>query len=553
MLIVLLGHSFEPLLQSIIAYAPKKLLVVFATRYDQVEGEVNGEHQHKTFRSLVQDARLAELLHPLSPPEVIDPPGSTRSDRLGWDDAVSVFRYLREEVIPRLRGQDPEWCARHCTIDITGAKKNMVSGAYLFAAFAGIPVSYVDFDLYDADFQRPYGFSCRIGELESPAEGFQLDAWQRVRRHYEHAAYNLMEAELKEIRAAMRRRRGKPTESVLETIKPLFKADEAEAVKRLQLMACCYARWAEGDFRGAMAAWCKAKKAGIDEQKSGELLPTAVVELWRLWPKRVGTVQMKTNAGEERCKLPDDLVYLETGKQTDDQHIVCDLSKSLFGKPEEFVLYAQDELEKIRRLIRHGDDFRSALLRAAGLNEVLMKFRLAQAWLQGKVRAKPAEHDPSNQATGFLERTALQAQAPHAEKALFEKLMGWHLTEYTAKKSFKRNKWCFEIVEDLAITPPEEAIRPDCLAMARNKAIHFTVPVAKTLADKALHLVEWAVERLTDDLSDNAENKPAFTPAWDTPESRPGVDPWLAAFTPAWDTLCDACGIDFLPPTEDRD
>lgn len=55
-------------------------------------------------------------------------------------------------------------------VDITGAKKSMVAGAFLYAAFANVPVSYVDFDddKFNPEHAKPYGYACRIGRLVNP-------------------------------------------------------------------------------------------------------------------------------------------------------------------------------------------------------------------------------------------------------------------------------------------------------------------------------------------------------------------------------------------------
>jgi hypothetical protein len=77
-------------------------------------------------------------------------------------------------------------------IDVTGGKKSMVSGAYLYAAYAGARISYVDFEEYDPKYRRPYGYSCKIGELANPYQEFALREWERVRNLYER--YQFREA-----------------------------------------------------------------------------------------------------------------------------------------------------------------------------------------------------------------------------------------------------------------------------------------------------------------------------------------------------------------------
>ena len=58
----------------------------------------------------------------------------------------------------------------------------------------GSRISYVDFEEYDENERRPYGFGCKIGELTNPYKEFALHEWERVRVLYER--YQFRDAQM---------------------------------------------------------------------------------------------------------------------------------------------------------------------------------------------------------------------------------------------------------------------------------------------------------------------------------------------------------------------
>ena len=70
-------------------------------------------------------------------------------------------------------------------VDITGGKKSMVVGTFLYAVHSELPITYVDFGKYNSDFSKPYGYSCKIGQITDPYKAFQLRDWERIRQLYE--------------------------------------------------------------------------------------------------------------------------------------------------------------------------------------------------------------------------------------------------------------------------------------------------------------------------------------------------------------------------------
>ena len=64
------------------------------------------------------------------------------------------------------------------------------------------------------------------------------------------------------------------------------------------------------------------------------------------------------------------------------------IEQSIYLKDGSIIIYAQDELKKIKRLIEHKEDYRSALLRAAGLSDFLLKARLIKLWMKDQLVIK---------------------------------------------------------------------------------------------------------------------------------------------------------------------
>lgn len=536
LLVLMLGFSVEPLLQSILAYRPREVLVVYSRSYETVREDIEGVEQFSRFRKLV--ASLCR--QPWASRYLVDrdlwrrvcgPP--TRAD--GADSPVEVFDAIRSWVIPTLR-QEPGLRER-IIIDITGAKKSMVTGAYLFATFARVPVSYVDFDLYDPDYQRPYGFTCRFEILESPADGYHLDAWRRAHQQYQHAAYGALSETLRAIIDGMENGRG------------LFSPHDIDATRRLHTMACCYASWAEGDYRGALAHWQTAGRPEI-------VLPSAVEHLAAVWPERV--------SGCAANAFPEDLMRLESGPAipSDSSQPLPDagavqrgshsrvLKESLFGRRDLMALYVQDEINKIGNLIAFTDDFRSALLRAAGLNEVLLKYRVIQHWRDGQIdgqiechvqtgRTKQGDREygqpfPASALTAG-QRQAIDSRFSDVSSAralvAFLQDRKWLNLQPVHGEDGECASTGLGIRRSTAPDPPANGpgtLDAMSLANCRNKAAHFTLPVTRALATEALDLAQ---------RSASAYGLVSAGPRAPGPVT-------------SWDTFARA--IEFLPPFDDK-
>jgi hypothetical protein len=301
-LVLLVGFSPEPLLQSVCVYQPKKVILVLNQWYGEEEGIVFAQH----FQEGIEYLEQKHLIDPL--PEFINDPGYV----LPQDDPASVFQTL----VGALHD------VSDAVIDITGGKKSMVAGAFLYAAYAGIPISYVDFDEYHPEKRRPYGHSCRIGEITSPYRQFALREWEQVRASY--TDYKFREAQ-------------KTLEKMWPQVKGYFPDDADGYVQTMLDVFRCYEAWDAGDYNEAHA------KA----QKIPSFTPPDAVITWN--------GKWVTISGDEFNSVP-----------------------RFYEDSDRFRAYVCDELARIRRLIDCSEDYLSAFLRSGGLNEIVMVARLVR-------------------------------------------------------------------------------------------------------------------------------------------------------------------------------
>lgn len=135
-LALLVGHSFEPLLQAISVFEPDRVLLLLNAMY----GDERGQERGQRLRQFIEDKEngLARWLGRSPTIELCAIDSRPRSAT----QPEAVFRALCHYVLPHQRA------GRNVVVDITGGKKSMDAGAFLFAAYAGIDIAYVDFDDY---------------------------------------------------------------------------------------------------------------------------------------------------------------------------------------------------------------------------------------------------------------------------------------------------------------------------------------------------------------------------------------------------------------------
>ena len=328
------GESFEPLLQVACVLRPKRVVLILNDFYGDTPGRDHGDTLKRLMKKLSQVADLPESMQPSLRDGDFDP------FTLKADTPTQVFQALRD-AMQKPEAQPLEGYVN--AVDITGAKKSMVVGAFLYAAHSGLPITYVDFDsdAYNSHSGKPYGYRCRIGQIANPYEAFRLRDWEQVRQQY--SSYNFRSA-----RALL----GKPKDrdvsgfgimgAMSDTLDEdkkggsLYDQPDIDKVTRLAKVMEMYEAWDSGDFDNA-------KK--LADHLPESITPSSVTILGANWP---------IVSGGNAQSWPTD-IYTDASK---------------------LKVYAYDELRRIERLIDIYQDFRSAFLRAGGLSEVIVAARI---------------------------------------------------------------------------------------------------------------------------------------------------------------------------------
>lgn len=479
-LILLVGLSPEPLLQSICVFRPQEIALIFNKEYINEQWDEYAGHIYEALEKLKQNGLID------CSTTIVGEKGSKNPGYVTEDKPEVVFQTLRK-VVNDLPSENKR---RDVVIDITGGKKSMVAGAFLFAAYAGLRISYVDFEEYDPEHRRPYGFSCRVGELNNPYARFALQAWERLRTLYEQYQFREAQALLQEINEAM----GK----VLSEIQ--------EPIAKLRQYLDYYEKWESGDWRGA-----KKLAASLQPFKQ----PTAVDKLGDQWYAISG------NSFQPVEKFYDD-----------DQRLK---------------IYAYDELQRIKRLIEKKQDYRAAFLRAGSLSEIINIFRLVrlvkEQWPNPseveqflkeldentpnasslyKALLKPPENDVTVDKLRQKRDVAFGKNTPEICITLAKPMNRW----------WKGNKYFADQVNDQNNVEQEGW---DIFLKVRNKLIHAYFSVPEDWAREALAFVE---ANLADWLGGPVEEKCKH----------------LVTRALPWSELCDLCGVSqYLPPLLDKE
>ena len=518
LLVLMLGHSLEPLLQSIVVYRPKRVFLLYNGRYSRDQSG-RGRTRAKLFVQIV-DALWNQQGFPwnrLLGPNHHAPPAPPQITCVGpADDALRAFSLLRSKVLPEVNA-DPTRRAQ-MLVDITGAKKSMTAGAYLFAGFAGLDVTYVDFDDYDPIHQRPYGMSCRIGRLDSPYETYNLDRWLRLRGLFERSNFDAVCLELEE-----------PANGIIARMQRIghFRHEELNAIQRLAHAAACYRDWLVGDYRSAWTRW-----SGVGAEAFP--VPVAVERFGPDWIDAASTDR------HQQCEL------LENGPPVDSNSRMTDFGKSIFGDPDRFLCYADDELQRVVRLIDGLGEFRAALLRAAGLSEVMLRFRVIQTHRSGGFDCR--FEDLTGQPLADTPDDGQELSHVRLRGVFGVKLLDLLRRSSTLLKPSGRDEpdqWrCIQLrlsrgpdttplAEYWQCSDATRVLNPYDLAKLRNKAIHFAIPISREDANAALRSVRASRTELVSG---------GWIQAADAPNPLNAVPSWLD-----WEQLCNACGIEGLP------
>jgi len=521
------GESFEPLLQVICVLRPKRVVLILNSFYGGTPGYDHGCSLKKLIKSLPQAPDLPEDVRPALQDDAFE------LIELEKDSPTQVFRALRD-AIRKPEAQPPPGHVN--VVDITGAKKSMVVGAFLYAAHSGLPITYVDFDEYDKDWGKPYGYTCRIGEIANPYEAFRLRDWEQVRRLYESHSFRNARALLGEAGNS-----GKSGSGILGAMsqtldgdgESLYDESDINRVQRLATLFEMYEAWENGDYARA-----KTLATRVDPSLPDDAVPWSVTELGDAWPSAADAVDARSAADS---LLRAHLALKQGGSKPSD---------SLFAQPRKLLAYVRDELAKIERLIAKNEDYRSAFLRAAGLHEFLLKARIALCWLNNALEAKTrggATWQSVADAFGAAENEAFASLMDESSEWKFRRALqagaqeemnvkGGNVRRTAAAPSLQ--PYYDQLPLDLANAVYTDASGNSTpfFVKLRGEAIHTHLYIPRNVAEAALALVRVAVEE--------------FEMNW-LEHFHPGTctqfNGKLVA-APSWGRLCEICQLDFLPP-----
>lgn len=508
------GLSWEPLIQTIYAYRPDFLLAIFSKQYRSLKRE-GLQYVQKSDSEMKRDF-LAIVKH-------LHSKGWTGSELLEdnhtWfpeisDDTPSeVFRVLQDGLnhFQRVEGFPDDG---NIVVDITGARKSMTSGVYLYAAYTRQFISYVDQDetRFDDETGRMFDFHTSISGLGNPYELFGLREWETVRELYRRNNFAAAQRTLASIIAIME---GEGRQ--------FFDPDHVGKVQRLHRILQCYQQWDSGDLHKAWESEKDLKTNGGIPQIH---VPLAVSRLGPDWPPEQAD--------------PDTLVRVYHGLQCGDPG---DPQKSIFLDGARLILYAYDELQRIHRLIVDYEDHRSALLRSAGLSEMLIKARWAALWkgvekepdllMEAGGSARLDNDVPFRNAlyAGLFPRPPLVPPSLSRMRDALEDPHRRSLRVFIAGHG----------TEDLKVGRPSLALHLSIgqttlstLANLRNSSIHFCLQVSPELAKQTLALARASLEEYQQNwVAFLGQPKPEYNESDVTAME--------------WPDLCQQCGLDFLP------
>ncbi|WP_298490088.1 hypothetical protein [uncultured Chloroflexus sp.] len=524
------GESFEPLLQIVCVLKPQRVVLILNSSYGGTPGDHHGEDLKKLMLRLNQNQSLGNFRPQLSDAnfKLVDLPDDNLVD-LPDDTPTHVFRKLRA-AFQESAAQPPAGYTN--VVDITGAKNSMIVGAFLYAAHSGLPITYVDFGEYDSDWRRPYGYTCRIGAVANPYEAFHLRDWEQVRRLYE--SYNFRNARALLGKEANARGTGEGILGAMSQIlggsgnTPLFDQSDIDRVKRLASLFEMYEAWENGDY-----ATAKTIKDGFDPTLPADIVPWSIEELGSIWPNVTSALNAQT-AAQQLLNLH---LALKQGSEKP--------SDSLFAQPLPLLAYVRDELAKIERLISKNEDYRSAYLRAAGLEEFLLKARLCISWLKNELDVtinnnspvRPSALSQNDQSEGF--KAMVSHSSADSMRKTLQRSRQLALQQVNMKVSLSNGApkldeyWKGKQLDfDTFVS---DRGNPGFTRL-RGEAIHTHLYIPRPIAEAALELVQAAVEEFERNWLEHF-HKHTLAKAKDKL-----VD------APSWSRLCEVCELTFLPP-----
>ncbi len=249
-LVILVGESLQPLLQSIHIYQPKRLIAVFNEAYGD---DYRRQIEPKRYRIAAAYWDVVEQIL------TVMPSCNAQPLTIEQDAPNDVFDKLQTAIAADLT--NPQIAV---VIDITGAKKIMSAGAFLLAAFTEAQISYVN--PTELERGRPFGFSAEFQVVGNPIDRFALREWQQIERLYrQHDFFGAL--------------------NILAPIIHTFD-DATNRLEQFRLFLTICDSWENGLFKQA-----NADQAFLNHSFRSSI-PASVAQLAPLWPESDGTAEL---------------------------------------------------------------------------------------------------------------------------------------------------------------------------------------------------------------------------------------------------------------------
>lgn len=318
-LVILVGLTFEPLLQSIEVHRPQRVIPILNTVYGDSRAAAPNAPKRDACSGQDHWDDLSYYIQ-LLPCYNESPFELPTTLETVTDSPESVYRFLRDNQTLQADLKDAD-C--NVVIDITGAKKTIVVGAFLFAAYSNAKIRYLDATVFK-NLTQPYGYSCHYLTVNNPIRSLAIGHWEQFELRY--AQYDFEGAQ----------------QSLL-LIMQLEQAPEAiYEVLNLFLTICDL--WEQGQLGRANVY--RKKLQGLSAHVGG-LVPNTVAKLGPFWQDANTTTTLKPRTNVDR----------------------------FLASPTHVHLYAQDELLRSRRLA--GIENAKGLEKKAPTHNMRVNYRAA--------------------------------------------------------------------------------------------------------------------------------------------------------------------------------
>jgi hypothetical protein len=244
LLILCVGYSPEPILLAVAHHKPRKVVLLIETQLKERYLQ-SFEQLWNGYREILGVSELSQI-----------------AQRKVRDAAGEVFSTVRQIAAGRTTGR--------IVVDITGAKKSMIAGAFLAAGFLDLEASYVDFGEYDPLLRRPEPGTSRPGRIDHPYRLFRLR--EEVRLHEELDRRHFREAE----RLAESLAGTAASREVKEILGPQESKTQTHGLETVRRAARGCALWSEGFYREAHEVLTGSEDLAV---------PATLATLAPAWPR----------------------------------------------------------------------------------------------------------------------------------------------------------------------------------------------------------------------------------------------------------------------------